>query len=872
MPGQRESRFDTGPGFNTPTVGNPAPTINMPQIKPRAAQYDTSAQPVSGLSDALAGFFNVGAKTVQTLDEIDHRQELVKIERENKALQDLASADQAAGIARRPEFTDRQAYNGVYTDAAANESARKGIDAVRTRLRGMKLDGTEDPRAIAEEVFRSEFGPRGTGDPEFDASWVNTFRRGVEPLVVHSNEQVAQTVEANRLETIKSNAINTLLDADKATPGALDRLQADVLTATRGNQALADRQMESIVTSAYMNDGNTTAILNSLKKNGYAERNPDSYLRMSEQAFHRTNAIKTWQAGTEVEQWGNDLMEAERNNHGFVPLNELLEFAHRAYLIDSKHGVGSARFTERLQGLWAKSAQSQAEVNIVLQSLLTGRPATLLAAENGAEISKVMEKHFDPAVAQYVQMRPEGFPNLGKTPRGQMLNPLASAGAAQEYGALIGRPEFVNAVPDGQSSTYKTMFGNALLGTDPQLATNAVHGLARYEALNGPEKTRKLLRSDDEWNAYVAAKTSGKEYGVYFKARAENPSDTKLLDDANGGRVQWDRLVNKPGKRDEVEAEVIKAQDSALVKAVGRDGFFFDPKVAMSDRMRNSLSAKMAQFLAEQKRTGGSLGVEDAAKHAVVSLQTEAVAIPGQDGSLVLYPKPNDNSGSVRDKPIKLPNGKLAYLPGKVNNFADETEDTLKTWREDIAAISKVLPTALTWNGVEHDPAKLYLDGPGASEVPGLHTVLSPGGQRAMFVPGQTLEVIKTTKVHEPLILKGRSGIKTEKVGEQTPTDPVEFERYMSDKLPPGFHLMQQHNPNGAPFYVLAYGFRLKKDRAWLDAENATRAAEFERAKNEELEYQKNPIPPTHPLGMGDPSRLSIPPAGYGFRNPADVR
>jgi hypothetical protein len=851
MAGQREARFDTGPGYRAPSLGSPQPTVRTHQIQGRAAQYDTNQRGLSGLGDALSGFFQTGAKTVEALAEIDHRQELVKIERQNKALQDAAVSDHAAGTGPNPAYMGRQAYSGVYTDAAAAESARKGADAVREQLRSMPLDGTVNPRDIAEQVFRTEYGPRGTGNPEFDAAWVNTFRHQVEPMVVQAGEQVARTVEANRFQTIRSDAINTLLDPSKATPGALEELQAKVLVASRGDQAVADRQLETIVTQAFMNDGNTTAILNSMKRNGYAQRNPDSYLRLSEQAFNRTNAIKTWQAGTEVEQWGSDFDAAMRAGNGFVPLQDIVGFAARAYSIDSKHGVGSARFMDRLNQAWAQSAKTQAEVNVILTSLATGTPGALVAAANGVEISKAMEKHFDPAVAQFVQMNARQFPELSKTADGQMVNPLASPQAAKEYGRLIGQPSFVSAAPEGQSATYKSLIGNALLGTDPQAGTNAVHALAQYEALNGQEMTRKLVRSDDEWNIYVAAKTSGREYSAYFAARHENPTDTKLLDAANAGTLDWAKLLGKPDtKRGEIAAEVMKAQDAALLKSIGRDGWFRSPNVAMSDRMRSDFSAKMASFLAEQRRTGGALDVSNAAQHVLASLRTESTAIPGQDGSLVLYPKTRGLGGEVRDQPIKLPNGKDAYAPGKVRNYAEEEEDTLETWRNDMEALPTTLPGILSVRGVEHSADELYLDAPGASGIPGVHTVMAPGGQRLSFMPGRPFTTTRTIQ-GPAVITKGITGKRTETVNEASPTDPVEFEKYLAARLPKGFHLIPQHAGNGQVFYTLGYSFRLQKDREWFDTNNAANAAAFKQRQEEELTYRLDTSTPTTSLGMG---------------------
>ena len=821
MAGQREARHAIGPGYNTPAAVSPQPSVRTTQETARAANYQAPERPVSGLGDALAGFFGTAAKTMDKLAEIDHREELVKIERENRALGEQAQADQAAGNGPNFDHMSRQAYAGTYTRAAADESARAAGESLRAKLRDIPLDGSIDPRAVAEEHFKAEFGPSGSGHGEYDAAWINTYRRNAEQQVVQSQERIAQTREVNTFETLKSSWVSTLLDPAKSTPGAMAELETQVLTATRGNQAQADKLLESTVSAAFVNDGNATAILNSMRNSGYAQRNPDSYLRLSENAFQRTNAIKTWQAGTEVEQWNSDLDAAVRKGNGFVPLNDLLGYAQRAFTIDSKHGVGAGRFTDKLNTLWAAAAKSQSEVNVILTSLVTGVPGPLVAAQNGVEISKAMEKHFDPAVAQYVAMNAERFPALSKTPAGQPVNPLASPQAAEEYARIIGAPAFVNAAPEGQSSTYKVMLGNALIGADSNLASNAVRVLSTYESMTSPELTRKLVRSDDEWNLYQAAKNSGKDYGAFFSDRYAKPSETKVLTEAERGTLNWAALTGKPdAKRDEVRTEVLKAQDGALLKSVGRDGWFRDPKVNMSDRMRQEYDAKLATFLAEQKRSGGSTDLAEAAKHVLVSLKTEATVIPGQDGSLMLYPKPKGLGGEQRDNPIRLPNGKTAYAPGRVRNYADEDEDTIDTFREDMDALPKSLPAAFTVGGQEFDADSAYLDAPGASGVNGLHTVLLSGGQRIMFMPGQRITVRRDAG-EQSIDLGGpmpASFTPSKTANEVSPTDPIAFEQFMAPLLPKGFHLIPGHAGNGSVFYVVGYSFRLKKDREWYDA------------------------------------------------------
>ncbi|PPE71478.1 hypothetical protein C1702_00290 [Caldimonas thermodepolymerans] len=782
---------------------------------------------------------------MDALAELDHKQELVRIERENKALEKKAIADQATGQSLDPRYADRQSYAGTYAAAAAEESARGAVEALREQLSKMPLDGTANPQQIAEDFFKREFG-NGTGSQDYDAQWVNAFRRQAEPLVVQYNEAISKTLETNALETIRAAAIKDLLDPSKATPERVTELHDRVLTVARGNQEVADKLFEGVVVQAFMNDGNTTAILNSLKQSGFADRNPDAYLRLSEMAHQRTNSIKTWQAGVEVEKWHADFAAA-LNDPSRDRVGTVLEFAARAWDIDSRHGVGQSRFMSTLLSAWDKATKDQAEINVILKALLENRPGSLVAAEVGVEIGKVMSKHFDPAIQQWVAMNPSLFPTLAQdVAAGKQLDPLGSRQAALEYAALVSAPQFVSASPEAQSNTYQSLFGEAIItATDPERAANAVAALAAYEARAGSERARKMLRSDEEWIIYQAAKASGKDYTAFFAQRRDNPGDTQDLADTQRGTSDWAKLLGKPdAKRSELEEKVRKVQDKVLLKSTGRDGFLIDPDVQMSESLRREFSGLMYDFLQEQKRTGGSLDLDKAAQAVLASVKQIAIALPGQDGSLRLVRKPRlpDGQGELRDRPISVPGGEV-YLPVKLKNFAEEEEDPLETYAEDMRALRDELPAALTVDGVEFSPDQVFLSDPGATGVPGLHYVSVPGRGPITFYPGQKLTL-------PPKDNHGGMEVRMPAMQNvETPSDPGQFQDFLKSRLPPGFHLIAE-GVGGETFYRLAYGFRLKKDRAWAEEQQRRLRAQFDANKSETPD-QAQPVPSSTAFGMG---------------------
>lgn len=83
------------------------------------------------------------AETAQRVDQIDHQQNMVQIERENKALESQAIADKAAGRVD-PAHMDRQAYSDIYTRALGADHADKLTAGLKDRLASMKLDGYEE--------------------------------------------------------------------------------------------------------------------------------------------------------------------------------------------------------------------------------------------------------------------------------------------------------------------------------------------------------------------------------------------------------------------------------------------------------------------------------------------------------------------------------------------------------------------------------------------------------------------------------------------------------------------------------------------------------------------------------------------------------
>jgi hypothetical protein len=383
------------------------------------------------MGSALSGFFGTAAKTAQQIGEIEHREDLVEIERQNRARAEQGLADQAMGRERDAGLDRYQAYKGAYDTAVADSTANKLTQDLAVKLRDIPNDGSVDPRAAATEFLKSEIGP-GTGDPAIDGRMVWAAKQKADAMVAQKTEHIAQTVESNIAQTITNDVTGKMLSQKGVTTGQTDAWHGQFMALAKGNIQIADKLFEGALGNAIQNDGHALSTLAALRESGFSQRNPDSYLRLSEKAFHQTNKVKSFKAGEEVQTLNGEYAaaDADYRNAGLpMPAGVFLGFIHRAAQIDSNHGVGQSAFPWRNTGAFRQSLEKQAKVNTILNTL-NGLQATgdlrQSVNETGAEIGSEIKKNYwchPEASAMLTGVDPFEAEGLEPNPKGAAANP-----------------------------------------------------------------------------------------------------------------------------------------------------------------------------------------------------------------------------------------------------------------------------------------------------------------------------------------------------------------------------------------------------------------------------------------------------------------
>jgi hypothetical protein len=847
MSGQEARQFTNTPRFSQPDV-SPAATVRTNQTDAIAAQVQGQGSALSAMGSALSGFFGTAAKTAQEIGDIEHREELVEIERQNKARAEQALADKAMDRPRDADLNRYQAYKGAYDTAVADSTANKLAQDLAIKLRDMPDDGTVDPRAAATEFLKAEIGP-GTGDPAIDGRMVYAAKQKADVLVAQKTEHIAQTVESNIAATINKDITGKMMSQKGTTTGQTEAWFGQYLALTKGNVPAADKMFEAALGNAIQNDGHAMSTLAALRESGYAKRNPDSYLRLSEKAFHQTNKIKSFRAAEEVQTINGEYTAAaaEYYNAGLpMPSQVFLEFMHRAKVIDSNHGVGQAAFPWVNSGAFRQSMQKQAEVNTILNTL-NGVHATgdlrQSVNEAGTELGKEIKKNYVAASAQWIQQNTQRFPELNRNLTGAGLpQPLASVGTAKEYGRMLASPKEQSAFAYTVDDTTKGIITSGLMGSDVNETIKAVTLL--NEVANGPNADLMLkgLLGDKEQARFDVIRRMAATRDIETAVRAtvsDKDVEAEMAREQESGTVNFSRLLKDPErKQTDIDAEIQSRAGEALKERIGRDDWFGELNSNISGAALKSLNLSIADHLREQSRTlkgGTKPDLNAAIDFAVKKTHQSFVPLPLQGNTMSLVKDPYGGRGRSPDKEIATYNGTKVYSGARMNVGGKE-EDPVETFMKiDRKALHEALPTFLGgkhapqgWErftvlgtlGPDQDPGSaesIYLLPPDAKS--GLHPVMRPGGEPLMFIPG--------TKG----VFRNADG-KPEEL--EVPKDRKAAFEFLSAKLPKGFFPLE----GAGGVFRVQYGYRLR-----------TSGEEILKSLSKEREDAKaNILSPTRPV------------------------
>ncbi|MET3461437.1 hypothetical protein [Variovorax atrisoli] len=829
MSGQPPRKFDP-----TPTrygdVGNTAdaPSVNTQLYKPTAAQYTNDGRGLSAIGDALGSFFNAGQKALESVDQVNHQQDLIQIERENQALAKQAVADQELGKPMNPAYADRHAYAGTYQVSAADAHAFELSEGLRAHMAKQPLDGSVDLNKVARDYFKEQVGS-GTGNPDFDARMLSQFSKAADQQIAQYQEASRATVMQNSTAEVIEQFTQRVLSPGGITTPQFAEMRERIGNLVHGDTTLRDKVLMAAVAGAVQNDGQGQSVLRSMQELGLDKTEPEYFNRISGEVLKRTNSVKSYDAGEALQRFHQDMaMEKGRYPHGILPPDRVAEYAQRAFGIDSIHGVGMDKFPE-LQHEWNRGLQKAAAENlwtVAFNGGLGTHDSMHVASSFGKAPATVLSEHYDSAMSAKVS---EVSKALAATRDGTgLVRPSLTDEAAQDYARFIlaGGPNGGHraASQDTISDTYKAEMGNPLIGRDPERMQRSFNF---YNSLRAGGLTDAQLHryfpSDAAENMYQAMRSvSDGPLGIKGLAKylAEHPSEAKDFAEAGrSGHVDLATIARKGGvvgKPEEIDRKITEARNNAMLDSAERKKWFGNAPVALDSNESARFDSLLLQQFYIQKAARGVIDLDSAVKF-VAEQKGKYIVVPGFDGALRVMRDPFEGRGQTMLHPLNedpahpLPMAKgyaPIYAPGsKITNAMGAEEDLVITWAEDANAAHKMFPGKIA----EGD--KLYLEGPSAA---GLSKVMTASGGTIQFVPGEDVAL----RTGPESFFNAKAGLTATKV----PLAPKEAGEFFRKNLGPGWYVQRTgwDGPTGTG-YELYYGGRIKVGEKERETEIAKR-------------------------------------------------
>lgn len=725
-----------------------APSTRTDLYRPTAAHVEGSGQQIAALGEALGSFFNTTVQTMATVNQVNQREELIQIERENHALSLQGGVDRAAGKEKDPRYQDRQAYAGAYETAAADDHALDLNEGLRAKFAALDLsDPHLDLHGMAEDYYRENVGS-GTGQGQYDARLLQRYTSASQALIQQYGEGQRSTIQSNvRAELIEGTTRQILSPTGITTPQLAD-LRERVRYLAHGDKAVADKLMMAAL-SGQQNRFQGDSILRSMQDLGMDTSEPELFNNISAQVWKNQSTVKTRDAGLALQHWNMDLAsEQMKYPNGVMPLERVMDFAQRAQAIDGVHGIGIERFN--IESLMAQSAKQKVRLNVmtgVMRGAYGNADLSAASRANGdSSPAETIKKDFQP----YMQSALGDDPAFNAT-RDDLGNirPLLTADSSVRFGVWTAQ----NFARFGMSPWDKETSQRVTTG----LTGNSIDGIKNsYLALRAAQEagvSRDHSSQFFEGNSAAEAHFNGLDMLVRAgipieqaaKAQVEHYYDSKeLAEAANSGDITGmiARVLGPAaGKnREEIIKELAQAQQAAILDSTDRKRWFGSVRIAVAEQDRVPLQGAMLKNAMLWRDSGYNGDLTDLAKSAVGGAG-KWVVYPGAGGGLTAYRNSFGDLGTSLAAPINHA-GPLStekgYRPimafgAKVLNAAGEIEDTLETFREDTARAFKTFPGKFTG-----DSDQFYVDRQGPD---GLALLRDSNGTVPMFRPGESINL-----------------------------------------------------------------------------------------------------------------------------------
>ncbi len=728
-----------------------APSTKTALYSPTAPQVQGNGQQIAALGEALGSFFKAATRTLASVNHTNQREELIQIERENRALAMQGSVDNAAGKEKDPRYLDRQAYAGAYEAAAADDHALDLNEGLRAKFATLDLsDPNVNPHQLAVDYYRENVG-KGTGQAQYDDRLLQRYTSASQSLIQQYAEGQRSTIQSNARAELVENATRQVLSPTGITTPQLADLRERLTYLTHGDRAAADKLLMTSL-AGQQNGFQGDAILRSMQDLGMDKSEPELFNNISGQVWKNQSTVKTRDAGIAIQNWRMDLAaEQAKYPHGVLPLDRVGEFAQRAVTIDGVHGVGLDKFG--IDHLMVQAAKQKVRLSGIV-GLITGRfgnaDLAMASRANGdSSVVETLKKDFQPFMSSELGLGSDPVFNATRDDLGN-VRPLLTAESSVKFGLWSAQlfQRFGGIAPWDPDTSQRVSTG--LTGNDVERIQNAYLAV---RAIQDSGVSRDHVgqffggnaAAEAHFNALDVLVRAGVPIEQAAKFQAEHPFDAKKLGDVakSGDVVGMLAHVLGPtmGKnREEIIKELAEAEKSAILGSTDRKRWFGSVHIAVAEQDRVPTQAAMLKTAMLWQEAGFSGNLKDLAKSAVGGAG-KWVVYPGAGGGLTAYRNPFGDLGMSLAAPINH-SGPLStekgYRPimafgAKVINAAGEVEDTLKTFREDSERAIKAFPGKFTG-----DADTFYVDRQGPDGLALLH---DSNGMVPMFRPGESINL-----------------------------------------------------------------------------------------------------------------------------------
>lgn len=659
MPYDRTAITDL-PGTNGPEIAAPNP---VPLQAPVVAPATTGLE---GLSAAFNNFFGgaeQGLAAVSNAAQFAQKQDIranfylqrAQAEMRNKEEAKQADAAALAGQPMDPKLGADYSYQTAYQQTAGK---LHGIDLAiqwHQDVLAHAAPGTDLLSATNEWLKDPNVWGNGTGNPDYDAAALSTLKAQTATAIVQHTENSAKSLIATGLQNIQSVVADTVKNGKLDAPFIQDTINK-IRAQDPAHPELAAARFAQMV-RAGIQPGDPRALqstMAALEKPGsaangksYAEMYPDSYKELGKSATNTFLNGISLQGAQAYSAFHDDLLNAKLDPTKLAGMPARLEqLGHQYGGMDQYLKAKS-----ELIPILMKSAENTVGINRVGQ-MVAGKMPT---------VSKDIDKFFLPWL-QSQNIDPY------QNPEQAGLAVAKINMAPKDLKANMSRLLVDGSNPTGQQTALKFFQAIGSTRQDPEAAK---------EFINDP--TAKLI--------YNTVQDQRAVLGDAALPNILSQVDANLPTLRKAKEIQW-KAITGDTHEDDAMVKVRGALQSAFIQNwhhtssfLPVDNLTIDP--GMETQLEDTL--KQAAIL---RGSSGQVDLQSLANEvAQDSAKSGSVDVyPAENGTLTLRVKPFADTDAKTGKPL------IPLSPTVTNPATGQTEDTLATYKTDVASLSGVLP------------------------------------------------------------------------------------------------------------------------------------------------------------------------------------